>query len=372
MIGYAWRFLRFDRARTAGAVLGSVVAVFLIGQQLGIARYLTSAMVAPVPLLPAGLWVTDRRTTNVNALGALDARVTRLVAAQPGVASAEPLAQVPATARFADGTIAAVTLLGVTDPARRGLPPLEVGTPRDLWREGTVQFDRFDRPTFGGADVGDAVELNGHAAVLAVRSAGVRTFTSPLMIMPLARAQSLGGQPSTRINAVLVDLSSGADARQTAEAIERAIPGVRAWTPDALVRATQQTILATTGIAASIGTLVVFAVLVGAVIIGLTLYAAVLERLRDYGTLKAMGATDGAVTALVLWQAGLVALVGGGLGVTLVLGFRAGVSRSGVLFAFPPAVWVGLVVGTMGLAALGATLAIRRVRRLEPSAVFRG
>ena len=45
--------------------------------------------------------------------------------------------------------------------------------------------------------------------------------------------------------------------------------------------------LGSTGIAISIGTLLIFAVISGFFIIGLTLYSAAIDRIRDYGTLKA-------------------------------------------------------------------------------------
>ncbi len=372
MIRLALAFLRYDRARTAGALLGSVAAVFLVGQQLGIATFLTGAMIAPLRLVPADLWVVDARSTNVNALGALDRRVLSAVAAQPGVRHAETLVAAPATARFEDGTVATVTLVGVADPLRGGLPPLEAGRPEDLLRDGALQFDRFDRRAFGQARVGDRLEVNGRAAWLAAQSASVRAFSTPIMVTTLERAQALAGLAPTVVQAVLVDVGPGADAITVAHAIERAVPGVRAWPPAALGQRTQRTLLATTGIAASIGTLVVFAVLVGCVIIGLTLYAAVLERLRDYGTLKAIGADDATVTRLVLAQAGLVALGGAGIGLALVQGFRLGVRNSGVLFDFPAAAWLGLAAGTLLIAGAGAVLAVRRVRALEPAAVFRG
>jgi putative ABC transport system permease protein len=43
-------------------------------------------------------------------------------------------------------------------------------------------------------------------------------------------------------------------------------------------------------------------VISGFFIIGLTLYSSAVDRIRDYGTLKAIGATNGYITRLILLQ----------------------------------------------------------------------
>ncbi|MDX2184298.1 MAG: ABC transporter permease [Gemmatimonadaceae bacterium] len=371
MLRLAWQFLRHDRAKSLGALLGSVVSVFLIGQQLGIATFLTDAMVAPVRLTTADLWVVDAKSEDVNALGVLDARVLRQVASTPGVARAVPVVLAGASARFGNGVQAGITLLGAEAPTFRGLPPLESGVATDLLRDGALGFDRFDSPSYGGAEIGTTLEINGQAAFLAVRSAGLRTFTQPILFGPIERVRRLAGLPATAVHAVLVDLAPGATREAVAARLDATINGTRAWAPQALARATQGKLLATTGIAASIGTLIGFAILVGFVIIGLTLYSAVVDRLRDYGTMKAIGARDGDVTRVVLLQAALVALVGGAVGSLLILGFRAGVAQTGLLFSFGASTWSALILGTVAIAGAGAAFAIRRLRAVEPAAVFR-
>lgn len=371
MLRLAWQFLRYDRAKSTGALLGAIVSVFLIGQQIGIAAFLTDAMVAPLRLAPADLWVVDARSEDVNALGVLDGRVVRQVASTPGTRRTTPLILAGATARFDNGTFAPVTLLGAIAPQLRGFPPLERGRPDELFRDGAVGFDRYDRGTYGGADLGSTLEINGQRAFLAVRSASLRTFSQPILFTQIDRARRYAGLPFQAVHAVLVDAEPGTDLDRLARDIQQRVPGVKAWTSPALMRATQRKILATTGIAASIGTLVLFAILVGFVIIGLTLYSAVVDRLRDFGTMKAIGAADRAVSQLVLVQATLVAVVGSLLGVLLVVGFRHGVRANGVLFSLSPGVWAALVCGTVVIAATGALFAIRRLKALEPAAVFR-
>jgi putative ABC transport system permease protein len=372
MLGMAWRFLRHDRAKSLGAVLGATVAVFLIGQQLGIGSFLVSAMVAPLRFAASDLLVVDAASVDVNALGQLDPRVPRQVASIAGVRRVAVLLLAPASARFSNGTQVGVTLMGATAPDFRGAPPLEAGATESLLRDGALGFDRFDRASFGNADIGSTLEINGQRALLSVRSAGVRAFAAPIMFGPIERVRKLAGLPTGAVNLVIVDVEPGTLPSDVAAKIDRTIAGVRAWDPPQLARATQKKLLGSSGIAASFGTLIVFAILVGFVIIGLTLYIAAVDRLRDYGTMKAIGARDSTITQLVLWQAVVVAVVGTLAGGVLLVGFQRGVRSSGVIFSLPPVIWLSLGFGTLFIAATGAAFAIRRLRGVEPAAVFRG
>jgi len=75
--------------------------------------------------------------------------------------------------------------------------------------------------------------------------------------------------------------------------------------------------------------------IVGFVIIGLTLYSAAIDRIKDYGTLKAIGATNAYIRKLIICQALIVSFVGFLIGTLLVEGFRNGIANAGTFFNYP-------------------------------------
>jgi ABC-type lipoprotein release transport system permease subunit len=111
----------------------------------------------------------------------------------------------------------------------------------------------------------------------------------------------------------------------------------------------------------------------------------VLERVREIGVMKALGARDGHVLGAFLLEGALVGLVGGTLGVALawaasfpgdaylrrLVEQRLSVRLEESVFAFPP--W--LLLGVPALAALITTLAAlypaRRAVRVDPAAALR-
>lgn len=373
MITTALRFLRYDKPKSLGALLGIIISVFLIGQQTGIFLFLTGLMSALADNSTVGLWVVDKKVEDVNALGLIDARLQREVESVPGVARAYPLVVSGATAKFENGKTSSVLLVGAQFPAfKGGVWNLAQGSPEDLLAEGAVTCDVFDQVSLGGATYGTQFELSGKKARIAGLTKGARGFGGLFMFTTVERARALGNVPANKVSAILVDLEPGADTMLVRERINATIVGVKAWTAKDLAISTKVKILGESGIAASTGTLVVFAVISGFVIIGLTLYSAAIDRIRDYATLKAIGSTNGFVAKLILTQAFLLAVVGYIISTGLLEGFRQGVANAGLSFTLSPLLRGGFLLITLLISTTGAIFAIRKITKVEPATVFRG
>lgn len=374
MLRTAFRFLIFDKAKSIGALAGVIISVFLIGQQVGLLFFFFDAMGALAINNTGYIWVTDNKTSNVNALSPIDMRVGWQLASVPGVEQVYPLVVTSGAAKFANGKSGGLTLIGVQYPEFAGGPWRLNGVSGEaLLAEGAVITDYFDRTALGDVDVGDYFEINGKQVFLAGNTKGVRSFAGTYAFTTIDRARYLGNFPQTKASAFLVKWKPEAPQEQVIANINAAgIFGIRAWDAEALSNASIGELLGSSGIAFSLGSLVMFALIVGFVIIGLTLYSAAIDRIRDYGTLKAIGANNWYVRKLILTQALLIACIGFGLGYALVLGFKQGIAQAGTLFEFPLWVPPGLFIITLAIAFFGSGFAIQRIVSLEPSAVFRG
>lgn len=376
MIHQAYRFIRYDKAKSIGVIIGIVISTFLIGQQLGIASFLTSLMSALVDNSSGDIWVVDSRTKDANALGALDVRKAREIKSIEGVAETYTMVLVGARATFTTGKSLPVTLIGSEAPAFAAGPPPDkflAGNLRGLESEGAVSVDFYDAPVFDSPiDIGTAFEINGKRAVIAAHTNNLRGFGGSSLYTTLERARYFGNASNTDISAVIVKVKPGYSPQEVRDAINQSIFGVRAWVREDFSSSTVSYVLGTTGIGASTGTLVVFAVISGFFIIGLTMYSSALDRIKDYGTLKAIGASNGYIRRLILTQAGIFALVGFAIAYVLLEGFRNGVKSSGLVFELPPLLLGGIFAITLFISLFGAVFALVRIIRLEPAAVFRG
>ncbi|MBS1559980.1 MAG: FtsX-like permease family protein [Bacteroidetes bacterium] len=379
MITTAYRFIRYDKAKTIGVVVGIVISIFLIGQQIGILWFLTSLMgglVANSDRTVGQIWVVDNVTKNANELSPLDERMVRQIRSIDGVLDTYPIVVGAATVTFDNGKTAPIVVIGSEAPSFAGGPSLDKvfrGEREDLISDDAVAAEYFDAQMFNHTlDVGTSVEINGKHARIAVQTKNARGFAGAFFFTTLSRARLYTGFDEHKVSAIAVQARLGADLDSVCAAIDRSMVGVRAWKSTDLEDATIGFITVTSNIGVSIGSLVVFAVISGFFIIGLTLYSSALDRIKDYGTLKAIGATNGYVRNLILMQAFLFAVTGYVLAVILLEVFRVSVARSGLTYSYSPLVLIGLFVITIFISVGGSLFAVRKVNRVEPASVFRG
>lgn len=367
--------MKYDKAKSLGIVIGIVISIFLIGQQTGIFLFLTGAMKALVTNSRADLWVVDNKTINVNALGKLDQRKLYELQSIEGVSKVYPVVVAGGTARFDDGTTAGVQIIGTDAPYTQiGLAENKImaGKLSDILEEGAVSADYYDRNSLGNATLGTQFEINGKKAFVALQTKGVRGFGGIYMFTNIEKARYFGGQPNNAVSALLVDVKPGVDPATVRDRINKNIFGVRAWKSDDLAASTVSFVVGNSGIGFSVGSLIVFALIAGFFIIGLTMYSAALDRIKDYGTLKGIGATNGYITRLILLQAFLFALVGFVIGYAFMEMFRAGIANAGTTFEYTPPIIVTFFIITLVISVGGAAFAIKRIISLEPASVFRG
>ena len=374
MLKTAIKFILYDKPKSIGALAGVVISIFLVGQQVGIFIFLTDAMKSIVANNNQYIWVIDDKTINANQLAQLDMRIGRELTSLPAVAEVHPVVITAGAAQFDDGTTAGMTIIGSQAPAFVGGPwgidPREKGA---MLPEGAILTEFFDIKTFGGVEKGEYFELNAKKVYNAGFTRGVRGFGgAPYVFTTLERARALGNYPTTKASLFLVKWKPERSMAEAIAQINATIPNVRAWAPEELAKSTVSEVLGSSGIALSVGTLIIFALLSGFIIIGLTLYSAAIDRIKDYGTLKAIGATNGYITRLILTQASLISLVGFVVGRGMVEGFRQGIASAGTYFTFPLALQIGFLGLTLFIALAGSLFAIRRINSLEPAQVFRG
>jgi putative ABC transport system permease protein len=113
--------------------------------------------------------------------------------------------------------------------------------------------------------------------------------------------------------------------------------------------------------------------LVGSITIGITLYTAVLERFKEYGTMKALGATGWFLYGIVLKQS-LISL-GIGTAMGLALGVMANYFINqwvpGMTAILDGSITIQTLLAGLFMAVLSTALPMWRLSRLDPMEAFR-
>ncbi len=215
-------------------------------------------------------------------------------------------------------------------------------------------------------------------AVRGIFDSGVLIYDEGTIFMPLAKAQSFA-QTGDRASAVVLLLHDEDAAEQVAAALD--VPGsqVLTW------RTLNAVFIETVNVAMSFYIILdAIVMLIVAVIIANTLLMAVFERIREIGILAALGMKRGQILQMMLFEAGMIALIGIAFGVMIglggvalltqngfVMGEMAGsadtIPFSGVVYAkFAPQTFTWLAIWTFLIAILASLYPAWFAARLEP------
>jgi putative ABC transport system permease protein len=376
MFFIAWKHLTEQPARLTLTLVGLTFAVALMF--FDIAAYLGFVRASTVLIdhANADIWVTLANNVNFDSSRPFPERKLWKVRQARGIAWAEPVFKAWALMKLKNGATDTVMIVGFDPQGRIGWPwSLKEGTAAALKVDETIILDESTLPRLGGVKVGDELEISDTQVRVVGISRGARTFTTyPVAFTNYQSAKRLSvTQRSTARDQTTFILAKVAPGYRTSEVIERlkTIGGVDVYARDAFAWNTRRYWIVHTGMGVGFGIVALLGLLVGTVIVGQTIYTSTLDHLREYGTLKALGAGNRELMGIILWQALVHAAAGYGAALVLVLLGRRLYDRLGLTLVLtgvlPPAMLALTVLMCVG----ASILAIRKVFTVDPTSVFR-
>jgi putative ABC transport system permease protein len=281
--------------------------------------------------------------------------------------------------RLRDGFLQQVTLVGVDDATLIGVTPrMVLGSVENLKQPDALIIDRagfqFMWPGEKPA-LGKVIELNDHRAVIAGISDASAPFTTfPVVYTKYSSAMNYIGRTRKQMSFVLVHARPAEDTRVLAQRIT-AETGLKALTWRDFAFATIGYYVKRTGIPVNFGITVALGFIVGAAVVGQTFYIFVLENLRQFGSLKAMGVANLTILRMVLLQAMVVAGIGYAIGIGLCALFFEITSRVSINlrgFELPWQVAAGTAGAVFIIIVFASLASVRKVMVVDPAIVFRG
>jgi putative ABC transport system permease protein len=140
--------------------------------------------------------------------------------------------------------------------------------------------------------------------------------------IPLARAQHFGASPRTgdsmsnRVNTIYVSATSAAEIGSVQRAISKLLPTATVTTSSDLASEVSGSLSSTASLANNLGKWLAVAVLIAAFLLAsLLTMAAVARRVREFGTLKALGWRSRRIVGQVMGEAIVIGIIGGAAGI---------------------------------------------------------
>ena len=154
----------------------------------------------------------------------------------------------------------------------------------------------------------------------------------PDVYIPLARAQAIGSGPGGslkgKVNTIYVTAASASDIPAVQKEISKLLPGTTVTTASSLASQVTGSLSSTAKLANELGKWLSVLVLIAAfAVASLLTMAAVSRRVREFGTLKALGWRSRRIMAQVMGESVVLGIIGGAVGVGLGLAGAAVITR---------------------------------------------
>lgn len=364
----AWRNLIQEPTRLAISVGGVALAFLLILVIAGVFAGSEEHAVIYIKKQPVPLWMMQAGVENMHMSSSiLSPEIVENVRQFEGVAEAVALLYANAGVDLGDDVVYSYIFAVDSDvpfggpwelaEGRADLAPDEVIIDRELAR-------RHD------LELGDTVDILGNdltIAGLSEETFGIATSIS--FVNKQALAFLLGVSPNAA-SYILVQPDPSEKPNVLAEDLSKAFPEANLMTQAEFI-ASDKEMIRQMG-ADVIRAMNVVAYLVGMLVIGLTIYTATLERAREYGMLKAVGANTWNLLNLVIVQALISVGLGALAGIILSYAVAALINRflPEMLVLIEPGYILQQFPLLLVITALAALLPLSRVARQDPMIVF--
>lgn len=201
-----------------------------------------------------------------------------------------------------------------------------------------------------------------------------------LIYMPLEDFRALFDIPE-RIDTIIAQVEPGKDIKEISNSIEKKLISFRGLTKDNtdFVILTPEELLQSFGnvlsiITAFLAGIAAISLLVGATNIANTMYTSVIERTREIGVMKAIGAKNSDILIIFLIESGLIGLLGSIVGVLLGMLIGKSIEYYAINYlkttllqvSFPPYLIIGCLLFGFLVGAISGSLPSYQASKLKP------
>jgi len=374
MVSIARRNLFHDKMRFIITLIGVTFSVVLIFAQVGV--YLGFMRNASMIIDRSGvdIWITSRDTPNFEWARSFPERKINIVRGTEGVAVAEKLIFAWGMIKLKDGGTEQVEIIGYNPNSGIGAPwGMKKGKITDVKGGRYIIVDESAEKRLGKLDIGDEREIMDRNVKVVGITEGIRSITTaPFIFTSFDTARELASYIGREnITYILVKVLPKYKPEEVVQILRGRLPELSVYTTDDFSYRTRRYWTIETGMGMGFLITALLAFAVGMVIVGQTIYTSTIEHLREYGTLKAIGAKNSFIYRIIFEQALINAFLGYIVGF-IALGFLIkGYEKTGLDIVITPPLMVAVLIITVIMCIFASFISIRKATNIDPLMVFR-
>ena len=289
---------------------------------------------------------------------------------------AEPLVLTWGFLKLANGGQEQVQIVGFNPDKGIGAPWSMIdGKASDVKGGRYMVLDKTSEKRLGDLKAGSVWELSQSRFRLVGVSKDIRSFTTaPVLFMSYAQAQNLpiGWMKPGLTSYILAKLKDRTKTDDVVRALKVLLRDNDVMTSEEFVMRTVRYWTIQTGIGMSFFLTALLGLMIGGAIVGQTIYANTIQHMKEYGTLKAMGARNEDIYRAIFSQALISAIAGFAVGSAVMLLLRPSIEAAGVPLYLSPLLIAAIFIIIGASCVSSAYFSVRKIKTLDPVMVFRG
>ena len=372
-VDLARKNLLHDKLRFFITVMGVAFAVTLVFVQVGLFLGLLRNATTVIEHMSADLWVTSKNTPNVDFAHTFPESYVQRVKSVPGVEKAENLILTFAQISLPTGAQESVQIYCMKNFTDWNLPWNYQGNIENLRRGPYFMLDSSAVKRFGPFQVGDYREvIDNRMQIIGRTKEAVSFTTTPLAFIDYDRMQALSpALLRNRTSYIVVKVAPGADIETVRREIQSRMPYNDVWTKQEWADRSRSYWVVNTGLGLNMVLTVFLGVLVGVVVVAQTLYTSTMEHLKEFGTVKAIGGSNGDIYKILGEQAVISAIAGFAVGTIMAFGMRPLMAKADLHLIIPQQFLAIVLVGTVVMCLAASMLSFKKIAGIDPALVFR-
>lgn len=373
MVSIARKNLFHDKIRFVVAQAGITLAVVLITIQIGVYLAFLANTSVLIDHTEADIWVTARGLENFDFGRPFSEKKLYEVREVPGVLWADKYMLAFGYWKTPTGSQETVQMVGFNPETLVGAPwDIVRGNPQDVKYFNSVFYDQAETNRLGDLPIGAETEINNRRVRVVGITRGARSFIqSPYIFTSFKNVLNLSFINKGNTVYVLAKVAPGYSVQEVKQRLAENLKDVDVYTAEEFSSKTRRYWTVNTGMGTALLAVALLGLVIGTVIVGNTIYTATTEHLKEFGTFKAMGASNWNLYKIIIEQALVNSVVGYGMGMFVSYWVIQAMRKGNLQVLLPWPVLVGVYVVTALMCLGSSVLSIYKVTKIDPALVFK-
>lgn len=375
MFYVALRIILYDKTRSFFTLLGVIFAVSLIFAQMGIYLGLMETSSVLIDHTPGDIWVTSKNSKNFDFSQPFPEYLYYHVRSARGIEWVEKLIVTWALIKQKEGGTEQVEIVGFNPDTGIGGPwKMKKGEASAVKNGNFIIVDDSARKRLSNPEIGEYRDILYRRVQVVGISEGVRAFTTaPIIFTSYKFSQRLVGWLGPDNTVFLIaKVSPGHSVKNVLQDLRSRLSGVDVYTKAAFSMKTRLYWTIETGVGFAFLLTIIISFFIGMLIVGQTIYNSTIEHIKEFGTLKAMGANNYDIYKIIFSQAFINAIAGYLVSLTITLLSVRIFEASGMVMVVRSWVNILVLILTLIMCISASFVSIRRIKRIDPAILFRG